>query len=87
MYLVKSLIPEEVLQAAEHIRSRSDIPVIFLTAYSDDEKLERAKLVMPYGYLFKPFENRALLITIEMALYTANVEAERTRAEEALKKN
>ncbi len=70
------------IEAAEHIRARFSTPVIFLTAYADEERLERAKLVMPYGYILKPFETRNLIIAIEMALYTAGVEADRKRAEE-----
>jgi PAS domain S-box-containing protein/putative nucleotidyltransferase with HDIG domain len=57
------------IQAAEIIRSRFDIPVVYLTAYADDNTLERAKITEPFGYILKPFEDRALHTTIEMALY------------------
>ena len=73
------------IDAAELIRSRLDIPVIFLTAYADEEKLERAKSTTPFGYVLKPFQDRDLKVTIEMALYTAKVDTERKLAEEALK--
>jgi len=57
------------IEAARQIRSRYDIPVIYLTAYSDEKTLERAKATEPYGYLLKPVDHRELRSTIEMALY------------------
>lgn len=73
------------IEAADIIQSRLGIPVIFLTAYHDDERLERAKFTRPYGYVLKPFQERDLKITIEMALYAAEMEAWRKRAEEKLR--
>ncbi len=72
------------IELSELIRSSLDIPIVFLTAYADEEKLERAKLTLPFGYVLKPFRDRDLKVTIEMALYTAKVDAERMHAEEAL---
>ncbi|HPR17010.1 MAG TPA: PAS domain S-box protein [Candidatus Cloacimonadota bacterium] len=46
-----------------------NIPVVFLTAYADDTKIEKAKLIEPFGYLIKPFRERELIATLEMALY------------------
>jgi signal transduction histidine kinase/DNA-binding NarL/FixJ family response regulator len=57
------------VEAAEVIRTRFDLPVIFLTAYADKETLDRAKQTRPYGYLVKPFEDRDLRTTVEIALY------------------
>ncbi|MFB2836314.1 EAL domain-containing protein [Floridanema evergladense] len=62
------------IEAAEVIRSQLDIPVIYLTAYSDKETLNRARLTLPFGYLIKPFEDRELQTTIEMALYKHQIE-------------
>jgi two-component system cell cycle sensor histidine kinase/response regulator CckA len=59
---------------AERIIDKYDIPVIFLTANSDDKTLERAKLTGPFGYLLKPFEERELRTTIEMGLYRHKLE-------------
>ena len=73
------------IEATEIIRSRFDIPVVFVTAYADEERFERAKVTIPFGYILKPFQDRDLKITIEMALYTAKVDAERRKAEEALR--
>jgi len=57
------------IDAAERIRRDYQIPVIFLTAYSDDETLARAKITEPFGYIIKPFETRELVNNIEIALY------------------
>ncbi len=48
------------VKAAEHIRDRFDIPVVYLTAYSDDKTLQRAKITEPFGYILKPFQEREL---------------------------
>ncbi len=57
------------VEAAEVIRDRHGLPVIFLTAYADKETLDRAKHTQPYGYLIKPFEDKDLRTTLEIALY------------------
>lgn len=54
---------------AERIKNLYNIPVVFLTAYADENTLRRAQVSDPFGYLLKPFEERELHITIEMALY------------------
>lgn len=56
------------VEAARQIYTRFNIPVIYLTAYSDDTTLERAKLTDPLGYILKPFKARELHATIQMAL-------------------
>ena len=67
------------IEAAELIGDLLDIPVVFLSAYSDPDLLRRAKGVGSFGYLVKPFEERALHATLEMALYRASAEEERSR--------
>ncbi|GAB4545090.1 MAG: hypothetical protein Kow0063_39000 [Anaerolineae bacterium] len=62
------------VEAAEQIRSRLDIPIIYLTAYADEATLQRAKVTEPFGYLVKPFEEKELQIAIEMALYKHQME-------------
>jgi len=57
------------IKAAQHIRAFFDIPVVFLTAYADENTLQRAKMAEPFGYLIKPFDDKELHATIEMALY------------------
>ncbi len=60
--------------AAERIRARLAIPVVYLTAYADEQTLQRAKITEPYGYLVKPFKERELHIAIDMALYKHQME-------------
>ncbi|MDG1207425.1 MAG: EAL domain-containing protein [Pseudomonadales bacterium] len=62
------------IEAAVRIRQTMEVPVIFCTAYADEETLERAKISTPYGYVLKPFDNRELEINIEIALYKHNIE-------------
>jgi CheY-like chemotaxis protein len=64
------------VEAAEQIRKRFDIPILYLTAYSDDKILEKAKITEPYAYIVKPFKANDLHSNIEMALYRHSVEKE-----------
>ncbi|MBU3968060.1 MAG: response regulator [Euryarchaeota archaeon] len=64
------------IETANQIRSRFNIPVVYLTAYSDEKILERAKITEPFGYVIKPFNERELRINIEMALYKHKMERE-----------
>ena len=57
------------IEAASAIRTRFDIPIVYLTAYADEETLERAKITEPFGYIIKPFEDRELNSILEIALY------------------
>ncbi len=68
------------VEAANIIIKTYDIPIIFLTAYSDDTTINRAKVSEPYGYLLKPFEERDLRSAIEIALYKHGMEQEAKRA-------
>lgn len=61
------------IEAAERIH-KLDIPVIFLTSYTDQETFERAKLSEPYGYIVKPFDERLMQITIDTALFKHKTE-------------
>jgi diguanylate cyclase (GGDEF)-like protein/PAS domain S-box-containing protein len=62
------------IAAAALIAAELQIPVLFLTAYSDDQTVERAAGAWPYGYLTKPFQSRELRAVIEVALRKAAVE-------------
>jgi PAS domain S-box-containing protein len=62
------------VKAAEQIRARFDIPVVYVTAYADEEILRRAKITEPYGYILKPFEDREIHTNIEIALHKHNIE-------------
>ena len=73
------------IETSEIIRNRFEIPVIFSTAYLDQERIERAKITMPFGYVLKPIQESDLRVTIEMALYVSKLDAERKETEQALK--
>ncbi len=64
------------IETAKQIKQMANVPVIFLTAYADVSTLDRAKQAEPYGYLIKPFQERELRSTIEMALYKHAIEYE-----------
>ena len=62
------------IDVAARIHETRSVPVIYLTAYSEDSTLERARQTRPYGYLIKPFSERELHATIQMALERHSVE-------------
>jgi diguanylate cyclase (GGDEF)-like protein/PAS domain S-box-containing protein len=68
------------VEAADQIRQRFGIPVVYLTANADHPTVQRAKVTEPFGYVIKPFEERELHTTIEVALY-------KHRAEQTLKES
>lgn len=65
------------IEAATQIRERYNTPLIYLTAYADEETLQQAKITEPVGYILKPFDQRTLRSTIEMALYRHKMERQR----------
>ena len=69
------------IETASRIKGIADIPVIFLTAYANDETLERASKTGCYGYLIKPFKDRELQATIKMTL---SKHSEQSEIKEAL---
>ena len=84
LVLMDILLPGDMdgIQAAEEIRRRFDIPVVFITASSDEATLARAKVSEPFGYILKPFDERGLYSTIEMALYKHQSEKRMRESEE-----
>jgi PAS domain S-box-containing protein len=74
------------IETAERIRSEFDVPVVYLTAFADNQTLERAKLTEPFGYIIKPFEERDLYTTIEMALYKHKMERKLKESEEKFRR-
>jgi len=69
------------VEAAQEIRARFDIPVVYVTAYADEATLQRAKTTEPYGYILKPFEDKELRTGIEVALYKHNIETRLRQSE------
>lgn len=67
------------IEAAGIIHSRYNVPVVYLTSYTDEELLKRAKITVPFGYILKPFNARELHTTIEMAIYRHRSDAEREK--------
>ncbi|MDW5551800.1 MULTISPECIES: response regulator [Methanosarcina] len=65
------------VEAAKEIRERFDVPVVYLTAYSDNKILERAKKTEPFGYIVKPFDEKDLHSSIEVALHKHRTEKEK----------
>ncbi len=59
---------EDGIDIANCINQKYQIPFLFLTSYSDKETLQRAKNVNPSGYIVKPFNERTLLASLEIAI-------------------
>ncbi len=70
------------IDAAGRIRSHLNIPVIYLTAYSDEAILEQAKITEPAGYIIKPFNDKELHSIIKMALYKHTMEKKLKESQE-----
>jgi len=69
------------VEAAARIWDEIKVPVVFLTAYSDEKTLEQAKILNPYGYLLKPFDEADLRATVTLALHRSSLERGRGRSE------
>ena len=72
------------VEAARRIKESFHTPVVFLTAYSEEQTLQRAKITEPFGYIMKPFEERALQATVEVALYKAMMQGKLRHAKDKL---
>ena len=72
------------IEAAKAIQSQYDIPIIYVTAYDDEETIQRAKMTQPFGFLLKPFDEADLRTAIEMALYKHKMEREVKQARDEL---
>jgi class 3 adenylate cyclase len=84
------------IETAEIIKGKFDVPIVFLTALTDEETLQRAKLTEPGAYLLKPFDERGLHSAIEIAIHkfridsqlkikTLELEKEKNRTDELLR--
>ena len=62
------------IEAAEQIKTRFDIPVVYMTAQKDDALIARADITEPFGYILKPFGDRELQIVVEIGFYKAGME-------------
>lgn len=75
------------IETAERLRSeyQISIPILFLTAHSDEDTLKRASSTGPLGYVLKPFDDRELHTQIQVALYKSQVDREKQHAAELLR--
>ncbi|MCS6815044.1 MAG: ATP-binding protein [Cyanobacteria bacterium] len=64
------------VETAAQIREQRDVPIVYLTAYADDNTLQRAKVTNPFGYIVKPFTSNDLRVAIEIALFRHRVAQE-----------
>ena len=67
------------IDTADKIREKYNIPVIFLSAFADDNTLKRAKIVEPYGYILKPYKDKELQTAIEVAIYKHEKDTQRQK--------
>ena len=73
------------IDTAEILMRQHHTPVIYLTAYSEENTLRRARSTKPYGYLLKPFSERELHATIQMALERRQYEVTLSQNEQRLR--
>jgi len=73
------------IEVTNRLNATFPLPVIYLTAYSEDATIERARTTHPYGYLLKPFSERELHATIQMSLERRKVEMQLSESGERLR--
>ncbi len=86
LILMDVSLPGEMdgISAAKKIKEEMDVAVVFITGFGDPEHIERAKLVEPFGYVMKPFDEREINGVIEIALYKKEMELKLRKANEQL---
>jgi PAS domain S-box-containing protein len=72
------------IETAKQILAKYNVPIIYLTAYSDKTTIERTKVTTPYGYIIKPVEERDLLVSIEISLNKFEMEKKLKESEKKL---
>jgi len=70
------------IEGTNQIRSRFDIPIVFVTAYSSENLIKRAKETEPYGYIIKPFSKSDVKTAVELALYKHEIDRKLKVSEE-----
>jgi DNA-binding NarL/FixJ family response regulator len=88
LVLMDIMIPGKLdgIEAAKTVKAEFDIPVIFLTAFSEDKIIKRAKQAEPFGYILKPFQDREIKAAIEVALYKKEMEEKLRKAHTELER-
>ncbi len=72
------------VQTANLLKERFDVPIIYLTAKVGDSTLRRSQYTEPFGYLFKPLDEKILITTIEIAIYHHKMEKQLKESEQWL---
>ena len=87
LILMDIMIPGKLdgIDAAKIVKAELGIPVIFLTAFSEDKIIERAKEAEPYGFILKPFQDREIKAAVEIALYKKKMEKALAESEKRFK--
>ncbi|MBV8900483.1 MAG: PAS domain S-box protein [Verrucomicrobia bacterium] len=75
--------PMDGIAVADEMRTRLDLPVVYVTAYADESTVRRAKVTQPYGYIVKPFSDSEVYAAVEIALYKHQIERKLREAQEA----
>jgi len=70
------------IEAAKKITALFNIPVIYLTGYSDQKTFERMKLTRHYGFISKPISYYELKLSVETALYKHKLDKKLKKSEE-----
>lgn len=88
LILMDIVMPGELdgIDAAAKIKGDMDIPIVFLTGYSEHELLNRAKQIEPHGYILKPYQENQIRITIDLALFKKELERELKRSHQELER-
>jgi CheY-like chemotaxis protein len=73
------------VETVNEIKKNHDIPIIYLTAHSEEEIMTRAKYTEPYGYLIKPIDEKELLFAIESAFYKHKIDKKLKKVNRALR--
>ncbi|MEE8573806.1 MAG: response regulator [Thermodesulfobacteriota bacterium] len=73
------------IKAAEMIKEKLSIPVMYITAHSSTDTVDMAKITEPFGYILKPFTDKELAINISIALYKRDMEEKLKKANEKIK--
>lgn len=74
------------LETSRIIKERYGLPVVFLTAFADEATLQRAKVIEPFGYIIKPFEEKELRTAVVIGLYRHSMEKKLRHREELFSK-
>ena len=73
------------ITAAQAIREQFGLPVVFLTAFAEEDTIARAKLAEPFGYILKPFSEQELQTTLQMALFKHKADVQLKASESRLR--